>query len=247
MSKQTGIALYEGDQYEVLNTDLKDLPAIFEANLGGGEISEFDLDRVGIPAGGGLSWTVPDLNGEPDSVKELVGVVILHGNKRVYWSGSFDEAGGGPPDCFSSDGTTGFGRLPSIDGEDAPAEKRACSSCPMAQWGSLNPSDPQDNRQACSSRKMVYLIRPSDMLPLVLDLAPTSVRAFNRFMLRLTSKGVPSYAAVVRLGLQQESGPPKYSVIKPSLDSMLSKEQADGMKAVAESLRPYFLRTKVAP
>ena len=234
------ITIYEGPKYEVLNNDISELPDIFAANLGeGGEVNEFDLDRVGIPTGGGLSWTVPDLNGEPDSVKELVGVVILHGNKRVYWEGTFDEAGGGPPDCSSNDGASGYGRI-EADGE---LGVRACSSCPKSQWGSLNPTDPDDNRQACSARKSVYLIRPTDMLPLVLDLAPTSVRAFNRFMLRLTSRGIPSYKAVVRLGLTQESGPPKYSVVKPSLESVLSDEEAAGMKAVADSLRPYFMRT----
>ena len=106
----TELALYEGPKYEILKRDLSQVKKIFETNVSMDGIDEFDLDRVSIPGSGAAHWSVPDLNGEPEAVKELEGVVILHGDRRAFWDVPYDESGGGsPPDCNSLDGRSGFG------------------------------------------------------------------------------------------------------------------------------------------
>ena len=107
-----------------------DLQEIIADNLGGEQITPFDLDRVTVPAGGALSWEVPTLDGE-ESVKEIEGIVIYWRTARAYWEQGLDESGGGsPPDCSSDDGQIGIGTIA------ATVQGGQCSACPMNQFGS---------------------------------------------------------------------------------------------------------------
>jgi len=251
------LAVYSGERYAILKQDISALPAILEANIGAGNtIGEFDMDRVGVPAGGGLAWSVPDMRGEPEAVPELQGIILLHGDRRAYWKVGFDESGGGsPPDCSSLDGRVGVGYIRGEDPEKQPARKRDCKTCPMSQWGSADvddagkplPKEKCTNGQACTQRKVVFLLRQGDVLPLIVDLAPTSLKAFNQFMLRLTSKGIACYGAIVGLKLRVENSNSgiKYSVVAPRLINVLSDEDRDAMAKIATAMRPYFDRTGV--
>lgn len=245
MSDTKALATYDSGKFAILNQNISALPEILEANIGAGEeINEFDMDRVGVPSGGGLSWSVPDISGEPQPVTELEGVVLLHGDRRSFWLVDFDNSGGGtPPDCSSKDAKRGYGK---IRGDEVLRE-RTCRTCPMSQWGSADPGDKDNNAQACTQRKILYFMREDDVLPLIVDLAPTSVGEFNRFMLRLTRAGVPSYGAVVglKLKVEQSGGGIKYSSVKPRLIAKLDDDEMKRMKAVADAMRPYFVRTGV--
>ena len=248
----TGIAVYEGSKYEIIKGDLSEMSQILEANIGAeNEIGEFDLDRVGMPGAGGLAWNVPDINGEPEPVAEIVGVILLHGDRRSFWKKSFDETGGGvPPDCSSLDGRVGLGYIRNDEpSDDNPPKRRACKTCPLSQWGSVAQVEGKENNgQACSARKLLYMIRENDILPLVIDLAPTSVGLLTKFMLRLTSRRVPCYGAVVGLKLknEQSKGGVKYSVVAPRLISVLNEEETKDMYKAAEALRPFFNKTGIS-
>ena len=77
------IPKYEGPSYEVMKRDPERMRAIFKANLTD-DVTAFDLDGVSVPGGGGLAWSVADINDEPESMDELEGVVILYGDRRAY-------------------------------------------------------------------------------------------------------------------------------------------------------------------
>lgn len=240
------IAVYEGNPYAILRQDISALPAILSANVGAEGINEFDMDRVGVPSGGGLAWSVPDLNGEPEAVPEIVGVILFHGDRRAYWSVSYDDSGGGsPPDCSSIDGRSGIGYIRGeTKTETSSPTVRNCKTCPMSQWGSetQKPGKPPSNGQACCQRKVAFLLRENDVLPLIVDLAPTSIKTFNQFMLRLTSRGIPCYGAVVglKLRMEQSSGGIKYSVVSPRLLASLSEADRTKMGGIASAMKPYF-------
>ncbi len=239
----TALAVYDGPEYAVMQTPPDEIREIFLANMDD-DVDEFDIDGVSIPGSGGLSWNVPDINGEPVSTDELVGVVILMGNRRAYWSKSFDETGGGsPPDCSSLDANNGVGFIRGDDPTKDPVA-RECKTCPMSQWGSKN-NDPEDNQQACSKRKLAFLVRPDDIIPLKVDLAPTSVKPFKKFMNRLSRVRVMKHGAVVGLRLINDKSRTgiKYSVVSPRLLSTLNAEQAGCMKALGNALEPHFLKT----
>jgi hypothetical protein len=248
----TELAIVSGKDFAITQTDITLLPELLSTNLGdlGDDgLREFDLIRTGIPAGGAQQWTIPDAGGEPLSVPELEGIIIFHGDRRAFWLKSFDETGGGvPPDCSSINGRQGLGIIRGEEGQDP--KPRACKTCPMAQWGSGNPENPEDNSQACTQRKVVFIIRKGDILPMVIDLAPTSIGPFKQFAMQLTSRGIPFYGAIVGMGLRVEadggpSGKIRYSVVNPRLISRLDDETTRVMRSVREAIEPYVNRVPV--
>lgn len=198
-----------------------------QANLGNVSLTPFDLDRIRIPTGGGLAWTIPSLEGELVE-KELEGVIVAVKTARAYWESSFDESGGGtPPDCSSDDGIIGVG---SPGGE--------CNSCPLAQFGS------QEGRrgQACKQILLLFMVlkSTSDMLPKVVVLPPTSLKAMRQFLLRLASRGLASYTVLIALGLEKDKNSDGivYSKVKPTFRTKLSPQEAGTMQSYVSAIAP---------
>ena len=228
--------LVKASDYQVM-TQAEDLRDIIEANVGD-SLSQFDLDRITMPAGGALSWTVPTLDGE-ESVKALEGIIVHWKEPRAYWAASFEDAGGGsPPDCSSEDSVLGRGMF-GPGSEHNPSGE--CAECPMSQYGS-KPGD--SNAQACKQMRVLFMVQPESLLPQAVMLPPTSIRPMKRYFLRLASKAMPFYGVVTRLELERATsgGGIKYSVVKPSVASQLEPEAAarirhygDGLKAVLDS------------
>lgn len=241
----TALAVYEGPEYAVMKRGPDQLRKLFEANMD--DMDAFDLDGVSVPGGGGLTWGIPDLNGEPTSVEEIEGVVVLKGLRRAYWAKTFDETGGGsPPDCSSLDNVTGTGYIRGDDRSKEP-KTRACKTCPMAQWGSKKPMEPEDNQQACAKRYLLFLVREGDVIPQKIDLAPTSVGPVKKFFSRLTQAGIMKHEAIVGLRLINDKSRTgvKYSVVAPRLVSTLRPEHAAAFEALGLACEPLFKKTGI--
>jgi len=177
-----------GSVIHAFQTDLSTIHTAISTNIGAGGLSEFDLPRIKIPAGGGLQWAVPTLEGETME-STIEGVIVLARDTRAYYSQPIGESGGNqPPDCFSSDGATGVGK-----------PGGACMTCPLAQYGSA----PGGRGQACKQIKQVFMLRGSLLLPEVISLPPTSLKAAKQYLLKLTSQGIPYYSVVTRVGLER--------------------------------------------
>ena len=84
------------ETFKALEVDTGELLEIIRENMGNDRITERDLDRVTMPLGGGLSWTVPTLEGE-ETVKSLEGIIVHWTAPRAYWQESMEESGGGHP------------------------------------------------------------------------------------------------------------------------------------------------------
>jgi hypothetical protein len=242
--------LVKVEEYAVMQVGSENLLETIQANLGGQSISEFDLDRVTIPSGGGGAWTVPSLEGE-QVTPTLQGVVVYWKDTRSFWRESFESAGGGsPPDCSSPDAEYAQGD-PTPIGEDAPRTPATpdglwiCAQCPNAQFG----SDPREgsNAQACKLGRQLFLLPPDGLLPIVVSLPPTSVQEANKYFLRLAQRGKPYYTVVTSIGLEKATsgGNIKYSKAQFSMAAALEGEQADRVRAVAEAMRPAFERSTI--
>ena len=72
------------------------IQVVLEANLGGDKINQFDLDKVTVPAGGGISWEVPGLMG-PESTPEIEGVIVGWKPVRSLYLTDFKDNPGVPP------------------------------------------------------------------------------------------------------------------------------------------------------
>lgn len=218
-------------EYAILKSSPDSVRELIRANVGPDGISAMDLDRIKIPAGGGQAWAIPTVDGE-DVAKEFVGVIIHHKSGRLYWKEKY-QGQGQPPDCVSDDGQTGVGD----PGGD-------CARCPLAKFG----SDANGGKgQACKQVKMLFVMRPGDLLPVAVSLPPTSLAGARKFLLRLASQALPFYAVAVRFALEKtkNSGGIEYSRVLLSVADRLAPEQASAMKAISEALRPHLDRVRV--
>ena len=193
-------------------------------NIGNDRITDRDLDRVTMPLGGGLAWTVPTLEGE-DSAKSLDGIIVHWTSPKAYWATGMEVGGNTPPDCSSSDGETGYGD----PGGD-------CYDCPLNQWGSATGGA----GKACKEKRMLFLLRPDDLLPIVVQAPSTSIQPMRRYLLRLASQGLPYWSVVTSLGLEKASSATgiAYSRITPRSSGPVPEEQRARLAEYVAAIRP---------
>lgn len=195
----------------------------------GGKIDPSMLDRVKVPSGGALSWEVPTLTGEPDSVKELTGVIIGYKNTRVFFSKKYDGSNE-PPDCASDDGITGVGD-----------PGGSCEDCPLAKF-----TDGQ--RPRCASRRLVLLLLKDNSLPILLNLPPSSLWEMNKYFLRLSTMRKFFFQVETTFKLEKEKSGEgiTYSKALPVFSRLLGPEEAQAAGAMAKSLGMALGSIKIA-
>ncbi len=157
--------------------------AAFAVNCASGSITEFDLPRIKVNSGTAL-WLIPGLEGDT-TAQSIEGVVVSARDTRVYYKSK--DAGNVPPDCSSIDGVHGKG--------DPGGE---CAACPLAQWDSG-----ENGAQACKQVKQLFMLRGASMLPEVVSLPPTSLKAIRQFFLKLATQGIQYYHCILRVELEK--------------------------------------------
>lgn len=209
--------------YAIMTVEPAELGLVLRENVGADGLSPFDLDRVKVPAGGGTTWTVPSLEGDEET-KTIEGIVIFQRTVRSYWSSAFSGSGT-PPDCSSQDGITGVGN-----------PGGPCEMCPLAQFGSA----PNGRGQACKTNRLLFLLRPQSVLPMLVAVPPSSLKDVRTYLLRLTGQGIPFYGVITGLELARDKNADgiAYSKVAPRLVRRLLPEETARLRQVHESLRP---------
>ena len=186
---------------------------------------QVSLDKCKIPAGGGLAFEVPgDDPDSPDSVKEIIGVIIDHYPLNSYWTEKYTGQNVAP-NCFSTDSHTGIG---TPGGE--------CARCPYNKFG----SGEDGQSKACKNSHRLYILRSGELYPLVLTVPPTSLKPLSDYLAkRIVTKGLRSYGVVTKLTLKKATNSTgiSYSQVQFALVEKLTAEQAETMKAYGESLK----------
>ncbi len=150
---------------------------------------------------------------------------------RPSYQGEY-TGGNEKPDCSSSDGHTPYGN----PGDELRLAGKSCDDCPLSQFGSG-----KNGGQACRQSRRVYLVQPGSLLPVVINLAPTSLGAIRKYLLRLGT--TPYYSVVTKFTLKQavsKSGI-KYSTAVPEMVGRLDAVQVEHVEnfrsALIESMR----------
>jgi hypothetical protein len=190
--------------------DVEDYPALIEgidgmleafgANVGG-KLDLSDLVRVGVPTGGDTEWKIPSALGAATRVPVIEAIPIHWADSRVYWPGV--ELSSEPPSCWSTDGKTPdpmglYGDLGDLSHENLPVvvlganPKRLCAGCPMDQWGS-SPKEGAKGK-ACKQQKLLFVLEAQSMLPMLIQVPPTSLAAVRKAMIELTVKTRAHYS-----------------------------------------------------
>lgn len=204
---------------------------VLQQNLGGTEVSPFDLDRVRVPAGGSTTWEVPGL-GQPDAMREFEGIIVSWNESRRYYAGAYQPGAKAPPDCVSDDLVVGIG----VPGGD-------CKSCPFNQWGSAIGPDGQPTRgKACGQYRMLFVNRPGNILPMVVVIPPSSLGVARKYFLRLASRSIPYFGVVTKFRL--EAGDP-VATVGFGLVDILSPQDRKKVGEYATKVAPIFSRTRL--
>lgn len=231
-SKDVG-ALVPVDESEyaiVRAADPQMLLAAVRENVGREGIGQFDLDRIKIPAGGGKAWEIPSLEGV-DVARKFEGIVVAWREPRAFWRVKFDDRQGPatPPDCASDDGELGVGD---------PGGK--CALCPMAEWGSADTLWGTGSRgQACKQMRLLFVLRPDDLIPVAMPMPPTSIPPLKQYFLRLAGQGIPYYAVVTSFELSDEQSGQGigYSAVRPSMVARLAPDAIARVRAYKEAIQ----------
>lgn len=224
------LAVIPPSDYAIANMEGGNVAEAIAANLGECKLTEFDLERIGMPSGGAKFW---EIDGEP--VGEILGVIIDHRDGGAYWTKSFDETGGGvPPDCVSNDGFTGVGEP---GGE--------CDKCALNKFGSaVNKDGTAGKGKACRNMKILFLLRPEDILPIVIVAPPTSLTAIRKYLVKLAARGIKFKEAVTRLTLEERQNTTgiNFSRLVVSKAADLSEKEKAMIQAYSESMAPMMQR-----
>lgn len=189
-------------------------------------LGQIPFDRVKIPSGGGLAFEVPGEDEEnPESVMELVGVILHHHPVNAYWRESFSGANEAP-DCSSIDGKQGV--------ERETGEIKDCASCPLNQFGS------DGTGKACKNIHRVYLLREGNPIPVIISLPPTSIKSMRDYIgKRILVRGMRSYQVITKITLKKEKNAAgiAYSRAVFSFVDKLTEAQAEECRQMSETIK----------
>lgn len=206
-----------GSDYIALSNNALD---VIRENLKNQPLSLDLFDTVKSPSGGSTVFSVPGLTGE-EAEKELTGIILDYTTPRAYWD-TPDPVEGTPPVCMSQNS------IVSHDG-------KACFSCPYNDFGS---KDGESNAKACKESVLLFLLRPGNVLPLLVRVPVTSKPRFLKYTARLAGNLVPVNSVVTKITLEKatsKAGKP-YALFNFEAVSLLTPQEAEHAKAYARQL-----------
>jgi hypothetical protein len=228
----TQLARLSADNYAIVamaNEGGGDVREALMENLGGSSLSAFDFQRVKVPAGGALAWSI--LNGDTgEETAETVfeGIIVAWNDQKAYWKVGLDAVGAvaGPPDCFSTDTVQGHGD-PGV----------LCAHCPYNKFGTAK--DGKARGKACKDVRLLFVCRPGDILPELVPAPPTSIKSVKAYFLRLAGRGIPYWRAVTRFKLvpDKNSAGTKYSKISLELVGIVDDAAMPAVKDYSATIR----------
>lgn len=204
---------------------------IIRANLKSQPLTMQFFDVVKSPSGGSTVFSVPGLAGD-EAEKELTGIILDYTTPRAYWD-TLDPVEGTPPVCYSPDS------LISADG-------KACAHCPYNTFGS---KDGESNAKACKESVALFLLRPDNIMPIIVRVPVTSKLIFQRYMARLIGKMMPLSGVVTRITLEKATskGGKPYALYHFEAVSALSPEEAAKAREYAGQFMDIMAAAELEP
>lgn len=219
------VAVKEDNQFALMAMGKNEIKDLIEQNLAGENIDpNTDLVRIKVPTGGGTTWTIPTIEGDVDT-KEITGIIVAHQLIRVYWQEAYGKGGGTPPDCSSMDCITGEGD----PGGD-------CMNCEFSQFKS--DPDPKSDAQACSQKRLLFMVLKDEILPCVVSAPPTSLKSTKKFLLGLSSRRKKFTSIFTKLTLVKKD---EYAVIVFESGGEVPNPELTAM--YAETIRPHLIKS----
>jgi hypothetical protein len=172
-------------------SNIEDVMLALRENIGTESLTRFDFPRIKTPQGESRYMEMPSADDpEGEAVTSFSGVIIGNHMTRSYWKQGVGSSGMGeaPPDCASNDAIMGIG--------DPGGE---CQDCPMARF--KTDKGGQGRGQACKAMRAIYILRPGMLLPVIIQVPPTSLKAVRQYLFSLAATGRPYYTVETEIGL----------------------------------------------
>lgn len=211
---------FQSDALAALQENLKHHPLSFQF-----------FDVVKSPSGGATVFSVPGLSGE-EPEKELTGIILDYTTPRAYWD-TPDPVEGTPPTCFSQDSVIS-------------THGKACARCPYNDYGS---KDGDTSAKACKESVLLFLLRPDNILPLLVRIPVTSKLRFLKYMARLIGTLTPINSVITRITLEKatnKTGKP-YALYHFEAVGRLSQEEAASAREYAQQFMEIANTEEVLP
>ena len=214
---------------ELVTLNLSDYPALdptndrvklMMANLGGESLTIADFNRLKVPTGGGTKWQIDSAEGATVA-DVLEGVILYTTRRRAYWSNPNPTMT--PPDCASAD---------MLNGQGTPGGP--CVRCLFNQFGSST----NHRGKACKEARLVFLLRPGQMLPDVVAFPPGSLKAIRKYLVDLSSVPVPYFGVVTQFGLTRVMNADGIAYARITA-KMVGKLDPDTLKAMLKAIDSY--------
>ncbi len=195
------------------------------------ELSDMDripFGRVKIAAAAaGVYNIVEPGSDDEEPVKEFQGVILMSHKCNAYWPDAFGTSEDKNPACASMDGDEGMTQ----DGEVI-----KCATCPYNQFGSSKAGDGKG--KACKNMRRLYILREGDVLPLVMSLPPTALKAYDNYRTRLATAGKKSLAVMTKFTLAKakSSTGTAYSIPQFEAVSLLPLADVERVREYAEGM-----------
>lgn len=209
----TNYAALKENTLDIIRENLKSQPLSYQL-----------FDIVKSPAGGSTVFSVPGLSGD-EAAKELTGIILDYSTPRAYWD-SPDPVEGTPPTCFSSDSVISH-------------EGKPCATCQFNDFGSKNGDS---NAKACKESVTLLLLRPENIMPIIVRIPVSSKVRFQRYMTRLVGRMISLSSVVTRITLEKttnKTGQP-YSLFNFEAVSELAPEEAAKAKEFAKRFMEFM-------
>lgn len=199
---------------EIINENLKNQP-----------LSYHHFDVVKSPSGGTTAFTVPGLSGD-EIQKDITGIILDYTTPRAYWT-TPDPVEGTPPDCFSRDSIISHGG-------------KVCATCVYNDFGSKDGGT--TNAKACKEMVELLMLRPDNIMPLIVRVPVSSKILFQKYTTRLVGQMIPLNAVVTRITLEKatnKTGQP-YALYNFEMANTLQPDEAANAKAFGSKFTEYL-------
>jgi hypothetical protein len=176
-----------GDYYPVLAPEGQDeIRDLYQTNLTSIGVDPNLLPRDRCGAGGATDFRIQTPDGET-TIKTLKAIIVNVRKARLLFPED-GKLGKRPPVCTSKDGFVGIGN----PGGD-------CTVCPYAQFGSST----KGHGQACKQIYQLLILHPEEIIPHILAVPPTSLKAAGQYFLMLLSRKIPYWGVVTRIQMER--------------------------------------------
>jgi hypothetical protein len=214
-SAATALATVNHSSFVALTSDAL---GIINENLKNQPLSYSLFDIVKSPSGGTTAFTVPGLAGD-EIQKELTGIILDYTTPRAYWD-TPDPVEGTPPICFSKDSIVSH-------------EGKPCNRCQFNDFGSKNGDS---LAKACKEQVQILLLRPDNIMPVIVRVPVSSKLLFQKYMTRLIGRMIPLSGVVTKITLEKttnKTGQP-FALYNFEAVKQITPEEAANAKAFGQ-------------